>query len=131
MEAMAKAYEAMLKNFSTVIEVALVDGHLKSPYLKMHQIPVVKGDTNVACIAAASILAKVTRDRMMDELDQKYPQYAFAKHKGYGTELHRQKIAEFGRCPDHREHFLLKHEKATLTAVKVEKSVSEEQLQLL
>lgn len=115
MLAMSKAYQMLQKHFPQhpLITTALIDGHLRCPYLapQISQTPIVKGDTNVACIAAASILAKVTRDRMMEELDQIYPHYQFAKHKGYGTLLHRQKIAEFGRCPEHRKSFLLKHEK--------------------
>ena len=67
---------------------------------------IVKGDAKVYSIAAASILAKVTRDRIMREYDALYPAYGFAKHKGYGTLAHRQAIREYGPCPIHRMSFL-------------------------
>ena len=70
------------------------------------QRPIIKGDAKSHMIAAASILAKVTRDRYMREMDEKYPQYGFAKHKGYGTAEHIAAIREFGPCPEHRRSFL-------------------------
>ncbi len=72
------------------------------------QIPqraIVKGDRTCACIAAASIIAKVTRDRIMEELDAQYPGYGFAYHKGYGTEEHLKRLIELGPCPEHRRSF--------------------------
>ena len=66
----------------------------------------IKGDAKSHMIAAASIVAKVTRDRYMRELDEKYPQYGFAKHKGYGTAEHIAAIREYGPCPEHRRSFL-------------------------
>ena len=69
---------------------------------------VVKGDANCACIAAASILAKVSRDRIMLRMAERYPQYGFEKHKGYGTALHYEKLREFGPCEIHRRSFLKK-----------------------
>ena len=69
---------------------------------------VIKGDATSASIAAASILAKVSRDRFMLEMDEKYPEYCFAKHKGYGTKLHYEKIREFGPSEIHRLTFLKK-----------------------
>lgn len=66
----------------------------------------IKGDANSHMIAAASIIAKVTRDRYMRELDEKYPQYGFAAHKGYGTAEHVAAIRRFGPCPEHRRSFL-------------------------
>ncbi len=69
---------------------------------------IVKGDSLSVSIAAASILAKVTRDRMLLEFDKQYPQYEFAKHKGYGTALHIQKIGEYGLTPIHRKTFCSK-----------------------
>jgi ribonuclease HII len=69
---------------------------------------VVKGDARSLCIAMASIIAKVTRDRMMNDLEQKFPGYGFAQHKGYGTEEHRDAVLKFGRCPQHRSVFLRK-----------------------
>ena len=75
------------------------------------QIPlsgIIKGDSLSLSIAAASIIAKVTRDRMIEEMDKEYPEYEFAKHKGYGTALHIQKIKENGLCPIHRKTFCKK-----------------------
>jgi len=66
---------------------------------------IVGGDDTVAAISAASIIAKTTRDRMMFELDRIYPGYEFARHKGYGTEIHRQRLQEFGPCREHRQSF--------------------------
>ena len=72
------------------------------------QVKIIKGDAKSVSIAAASILAKVTRDHMMVEYDKLYPQYGFAKHKGYGTKAHMDAIREFGMCPIHRRSFLKK-----------------------
>jgi ribonuclease HII len=69
---------------------------------------IVKGDGRSLCIAMASIIAKVTRDRLMNELDGKFPGYGFAQHKGYGTEEHRDAVLRLGRTPQHREMFLRK-----------------------
>ena len=85
----------------------LVDG------LALHGFPyphtgIVKGDARSLCIAMASIIAKVTRDRMMGELDAKFPGYGFAQHKGYGTEEHRDAVLRIGRCAQHRSAFLRK-----------------------
>ncbi len=82
----------------------LVDGN-QPPRLPFHTETVIKGDQKVGCIAAASIVAKVTRDRMMMELDQRYPQYGFSGHKGYGTKKHLLALAEHGPCPVHRQSF--------------------------
>ena len=67
---------------------------------------IVHGDAECYCIAAASIVAKVTRDRMMLELDREYPQYGFAQHKGYGTAAHYEALREYGPCPAHRRLFI-------------------------
>ncbi len=88
-------------------DAALIDGNQK-PGLGIEERTVVKGDTKSMSIAAASILAKVSRDRFMLELDEKYPQYQFAKHKGYGTKLHYECIEQFGISPVHRLTFLKK-----------------------
>lgn len=88
-------------------KLVIADGN-KAPDLPCEVRTLVKGDANSASIAAASILAKVTRDRYMIEMAEKYPQYGFEKHKGYGTKLHREKILEFGPCPEHRMSFLKK-----------------------
>lgn len=69
-------------------------------------VPIIKGDANSNSIAAASILAKVTRDRIMEQYDSEYPGYGFAAHKGYGTAAHYQAIRELGMCPIHRRSFL-------------------------
>ena len=72
------------------------------------QVRIIKGDAKSVSIAAASVLAKVTRDHMMEEYDKLYPEYGFAKHKGYGTKAHMDAIREFGVCPIHRRSFLTK-----------------------
>lgn len=87
---------------------ALIDGN-RTPDLTIPCEAVVKGDSVSASIAAASILAKVARDRYMKELDGKYPQYQFCKHKGYGTKLHYEMLAQYGMCPEHRKSFFKKH----------------------
>lgn len=66
---------------------------------------IIGGDDSVPAISAASIIAKTTRDQMMVELDRIYPCYEFARHKGYGTKIHREKLQEFGPCPEHRQTF--------------------------
>lgn len=83
----------------------LLDGAFKIPKLNKPQTAIVKGDGMVFCIAAASIIAKVSRDYLMTELDKKYPDYGFAKHKGYGTKDHIEKILANGPCPIHRFSF--------------------------
>ncbi|MGY4673920.1 ribonuclease HII [Ursidibacter arcticus] len=85
-------------------DFVLVDGN-RIPQLTMPAQAVVKGDSLVAEISAASILAKVARDAEMDELDQRYPEYGFAQHKGYPTKLHFEKLAELGVTPFHRKSF--------------------------
>ena len=83
---------------------ALVDGN-RLPALNMLADAIVKGDALVPAISAASILAKVTRDRWCAELHQKHPQYGFDQHKGYGTSQHLAALNEFGACPEHRTTF--------------------------
>ncbi len=85
-------------------QLVLVDGPWPIP-VPLPQRPVVDGDARVALIAAASILAKVERDRMMAELDALYPGYGFARHKGYPTREHLQALARLGPCPAHRRSF--------------------------
>ncbi len=102
MDAMAQA----ITQITPAPDYALVDGtHLPEIFLPAEAIP--KGDTLIQSIAAASIIAKVTRDRLMIELDETYPGYGFPVHKGYGTPLHRQAIAQLGPCPIHRRSFKL------------------------
>ena len=83
----------------------LVDGNRIPPNLGLPAQAVVKGDSLVAEISAASILAKVARDQEMEALDEKYPEYAFAQHKGYPTKLHLEKLAELGPLPEYRRSF--------------------------
>ena len=86
-------------------EYILVDGNLPIPQLKQKQSAIIDGDAKIFVIAAASIIAKVSRDWLMLEADKKYPEYEFARHKGYGTKRHLEKIKEFGPCPLHRLSF--------------------------
>ena len=88
-------------------DYAMIDGN-KIPNLNIPAEYVIKGDANSMSIAAASILAKVTRDRLCAEYEKEYPQYGFAKHKGYGTKLHREMILKYGPCKIHRMSFLKK-----------------------
>lgn len=88
-------------------DIALIDGN-RTLGIEMLSRSVVKGDSKCADIAAASILAKVTRDRYMMEMSEKYPQYHFDKHKGYGTKLHYEALREFGPSEIHRLSFLKK-----------------------
>ena len=88
-------------------DLALVDGNIVRGF-KMRAVPVVKGDSLCHSIAAASILAKVARDRLLDETEKLYPGYGFAKHKGYATKTHRQAILDLGVSPVHRPSFLKK-----------------------
>lgn len=87
-------------------DFALIDGNKIPTGIKVPAAAVVKGDAKSMSIAAASILAKVSRDRLLMEYDKKYPVYQFAKHKGYGTKLHTDLIKEFGPCEIHRLSFL-------------------------
>lgn len=88
-------------------ELALIDGNRNSA-IKISSRCVIKGDAKCADIAAASILAKVTRDRYMMEMAEKYPEYHFERHKGYGTNLHYEALREYGPCEIHRPSFLRK-----------------------
>lgn len=88
-------------------DIALVDGN-KKPGLDIAEQTIVKGDSKSANIAAASIIAKVSRDRYMLEMAEKYPEYQFEKHKGYGTKLHYEMLEKYGISPIHRKTFLKK-----------------------
>lgn len=102
------SYEAMriaVGNLRIVPDVLLNDA-VTIPKLDMEQVPIVKGDARSISIAAASILAKVTRDRLMTEYDKRYPQYGFAVHKGYGTAAHIEALKMYGPCPIHRKTFI-------------------------
>ena len=103
-------YEAMrqaIGNLSQTPDLLLCDA-VTIPEVKIPQISIIKGDAKSLSIAAASVLAKVTRDHMMEGYDKLYPQYGFGKHKGYGTAAHIQAIKEFGPCPIHRRTFIRK-----------------------
>ena len=89
-------------------DIALIDGN-QSPKLAIAERTIIKGDALSASIAAASILAKVSRDRFLMELDKQYPEYCFAKHKGYGTKLHYEMLDKYGISPVHRMSFLKKY----------------------
>ena len=101
------AMERAVRGLSVKPDLALVDGN-RAPNLDCPPETVVKGDGKSASIAAASILAKVSRDRYMLEMAKEYPQYAFEKHKGYPTKLHYERLREHGPCPIHRLTFLKK-----------------------
>jgi ribonuclease HII len=101
-----KAMRLALEQLPTTPEHALIDG--RSPFgLPCPHTAIIKGDRDIYSIAAASIVAKVYRDRLMTALDQLYPQYGFARHKGYGTAAHRAALRRFGPCPAHRQSFQL------------------------
>ena len=101
------AMERAMQKLSPQPELALIDGNRAKDFgLPVRTI--IKGDSLSASIAAASILAKVTRDRLMEEYNAQYPQYGFAVHKGYGTRRHYEALREFGPCPIHRQTFLKK-----------------------
>lgn len=102
------AMKRAIESLSITPDLVLVDGN-KIPDIKMKAAAVIKGDAKSQSIAAASILAKVARDRYMREIDKKYPQYQFSKHKGYGTTLHYELIDKYGVSDIHRMSFLKKH----------------------
>lgn len=104
MLAMKRAVEGLKKP----PQLALIDGN-KSPLVSCETKTVVKGDATSQSIAAASILAKVARDRYMKQIDEELPQYQFKKHKGYGTKLHYQMLDEYGVSKYHRPSFLKKY----------------------
>lgn len=101
------AMKDAISQLSVEPDLALIDGNRVTDF-GVEAMAVVKGDAKDASIAAASILAKVTRDMYMEEMDLKYPQYGFGVHKGYGTRRHYDAIREFGMCPIHRRTFLKK-----------------------
>lgn len=109
--ALAMGVENVLKELAEKFNIThencfvVLDGTLKAPK-QYKQKTIIRGDENVEVIANASIFAKVTRDRYMVELDKKYPQYEFTKHKGYGTKLHYEKIKQHGISDVHRKSYL-------------------------
>ena len=102
-------YEAMRKAVGTLCfrpDVLLVDAVTIPGLDEVLQVPIIKGDAKSLSIGAASIVAKVTRDRIMREMDAIYPEYGFAAHKGYGTAAHIEALKAFGPCPIHRRSFI-------------------------
>lgn len=104
LQASLLAMKQAVESLSLAPDIALVDGN-KTPDLACQVEAIVKGDAKVAAISAASILAKVERDRQMEELHQQYPQYEFDRHKGYPTKAHMALLEEHGPCPEHRRSF--------------------------
>lgn len=103
-----KAMDLAISQLEPKADFALIDGnrdHGKGAAITLAHQCIVKGDSLSASIAAASILAKVSRDRVMVELDKIYPQYGFSKHKGYPTKAHKAAIAQYGPCPEHRRSY--------------------------
>jgi ribonuclease HII len=101
-------YEAMrtaIHKLSVKPDILLNDA-VTIPMVDIKQVAIIKGDAKSQSIAAASIVAKVTRDHLMEEYDKLYPEYGFAKHKGYGTAAHIKAIKEYGPCPIHRRTFI-------------------------
>ena len=113
LNARMKAMQLAIDALSVKADFALVDGNRdhgsRCAIITPHEL-VVKGDSRSASIAAASILAKVSRDRYMEEIADVYPQYQFSKHKGYGTKLHTEMLDQYGPSPIHRRSFLKKWE---------------------
>lgn len=105
LEATKTGLTTSLKELSVKPDVILVDALKGIDTLGIPYQSIIKGDALCYSISAASILAKVTRDRMMRQWDEIYPQYGFEKHKGYGTKAHIEAIKEYGLCPIHRKSF--------------------------
>lgn len=101
-------YEAMRQAVGklSVCPDILLNDAVTIPGLQQKQVPIIKGDAKSLSIAAASVVAKVTRDRMMEALDAKYPEYGFASNKGYGSAAHMAALREYGPCPLHRRTFI-------------------------
>lgn len=99
------AMRRAVEQLNCVPDYVLVDGN-GDPKLSLPTETLVKGDGRAACIAAASVLAKVTRDRLLTAMDAQYPEYGFAQHKGYPTKAHYEAIARCGVTPEHRQSFL-------------------------
>ncbi len=104
MLAMKRAIEGLEKTLGRLPDKALIDGN-RCPKVNIEMEAIVKGDSKVQAISAASILAKVTRDRDMQVLHEAYPMYGFNQHMGYPTPMHFDALKEFGPCPAHRKTF--------------------------
>ena len=124
LNARMKAMQMAIDALSVQPDFALIDGNRdhgsRCAIITPHEL-VVKGDSRSASIAAASILAKVSRDRYMEEVAETYPEYQFAKHKGYGTKLHTEMLDQYGPSPIHRRSFLKKWEAKKLDREKAER----------
>ena len=107
LQATYRAMKRAVESLPLTADYALIDGN-RMPPLAIPGTTIVKGDALSMSIAAASILAKVSRDRVMVQFSRKYPQYGFEQHKGYGTAAHVQALREYGPCPLHRQSFLQK-----------------------
>jgi len=99
------AMRAAVDNLRPAADFLLIDGRPVPVFSRMRQIAIVQGDQKSYSIAAASVIAKVTRDRLMVQMHERYPQYDFKSHKGYSTPEHLQALAQFGPCPIHRRSF--------------------------
>ena len=108
LNATKKGLTQSLKELEVKPELILVDALTKIDTLGIPYRSIIKGDAKSYSIAAASIIAKVTRDRIMRQWDELYPMYGFEKHKGYGTKMHIEAIKEYGICPLHRRSFVKK-----------------------
>ena len=107
LQATCRAMKRAVESLPLTADYALIDGN-RMPPLAIPGTTIVKGDALSMSIAAASILAKVSRDRVMVQFSREYPQYGFEQHKGYGTAAHVQALREYGPCPLHRQSFLQK-----------------------
>lgn len=105
LNATKKGMSSCINNLKPIPDIALVDA-VKGLETSVECFSIIKGDAKSYSIAAASILAKVSRDRLMLEYDKIYPEYAFAKHKGYGTKVHIEALKKYGKCKIHRESFI-------------------------
>lgn len=105
LQATFQAMREAVSQLKIVPDILIIDGNQRIPQIQIEQHAIVKGDAKSLSIAAASVLAKVTRDRMMIEYDKYYPQYGFAKHKGYPTKSHCEAIHQYGYCEIHRRSF--------------------------
>ena len=101
-------YEAMREAVGklSVMPQLLLNDAVTIPEIQIPQVPIIKGDAKSVSIAAASIVAKVTRDRMMEEYDKTFPEYGFASNKGYGAQIHIEALKKYGSCPIHRRTFI-------------------------
>lgn len=104
LQATLRAMQQAVEQLGIAPDHVLIDGN-RCPAIDLPVTAVVKGDTRVAAISAASILAKVERDAQMQELHEIYPQYGFDQHKGYPTKAHIRALAEYGPCPEHRTSY--------------------------